>query len=240
MEDEPINQNYLIGCDTIENSPSYNLKESEKRQLERIEEELLKTGKGCPITQLYLQVGQTPARFEIIKTRLLYLKYILNQNQDSMLSKFFKIQMKSPSKGDWVSMCLDNLKDLQIESSFEDIEKMSCTQFKNLLKEKVKSAAFIYLIEKQLSKGGEIEYTELKMSDYLLPNNELSIEEKIQVFSIRNKMDKNIPANFCSSQKISSVSAERGRVYMYEKIYSENVKDIKAINERFQENMNSR
>ena len=110
--------------------------------------------------------------------------------------------MKSPSKGDWVSMCLDNLKDLQIESSFEDIEKMLCTQFKNILKEKVKSAAFIYIIEKQRSKGGEIEYTELKMSDYLLPNNELSIEEKIQVFSIRNKMDKNIPANFCSSQKI--------------------------------------
>ena len=25
MEDEPINQNYLIGCDTIENSPSFNL-----------------------------------------------------------------------------------------------------------------------------------------------------------------------------------------------------------------------
>ena len=26
MEDEPINQNYLIGCDTIENSPSRTLK----------------------------------------------------------------------------------------------------------------------------------------------------------------------------------------------------------------------
>ena len=25
MEDEPINQNYLIGCDTIENSPSLSL-----------------------------------------------------------------------------------------------------------------------------------------------------------------------------------------------------------------------
>ena len=23
MEDDPINQNYLIGCDTIENSPSF-------------------------------------------------------------------------------------------------------------------------------------------------------------------------------------------------------------------------
>ena len=127
-----LRSSLLFACKTY-----YNLKESEIRQLERFEEEflreLLKTGKGCPITQLYLEVGQTPARYDIIKTRLLYLKYILNQNQDSMLSKFFKIQMKSPSKGDWVSMCLDNLKDLQIESSFEDIEKMSCTQFKNIL-----------------------------------------------------------------------------------------------------------
>ena len=55
--------------------------------------------------------------------------------------------MKSPSKGDWVSMCLDNLKDLKIESSFEDIEKMSCTQFENILKKKAKSAAFRYLVE---------------------------------------------------------------------------------------------
>ena len=27
MEDEPINQNYLIGCDTIENLPSFVTKE---------------------------------------------------------------------------------------------------------------------------------------------------------------------------------------------------------------------
>ena len=94
------------------------------------------------------------------------------------------------------------------------------------------------------------------MSDYLLPNNELSIEEKIQVFSIRNKMDKNIPANFCSSQKIiicfcgnrenmehiykCKLLNEVEPSIKYEKIYSENIKEIKAINERFQENMNRR
>ena len=45
----------------------YNLKENELRQIERIEEgymrKILKTTKGCPITSLYLALGQTPARF---------------------------------------------------------------------------------------------------------------------------------------------------------------------------------
>jgi hypothetical protein len=47
----------------------YELKESEIRQLERIEEsymrQVLKTSRGCPITQMYLELGQIPARFQI-------------------------------------------------------------------------------------------------------------------------------------------------------------------------------
>ena len=45
----------------------YSLKETEYRQLERIEEEfrrkIFNTTKGCPITHLYLELGQIPARF---------------------------------------------------------------------------------------------------------------------------------------------------------------------------------
>ena len=52
----------------------YDLKESELRQIERIEEgylrQIFKTTKGCPITELYLSIGQHPARFEIQKMRL--------------------------------------------------------------------------------------------------------------------------------------------------------------------------
>jgi hypothetical protein len=48
---------------------NYNLKESELRQIERIEEgrlrKVFKTAKVCPVIQLYLEVGQFPARFEI-------------------------------------------------------------------------------------------------------------------------------------------------------------------------------
>ena len=51
----------------------YDMKEMELRQLERIEEgymrQVLNTTKGCPIIQIYLTMGVTPARFDIQKIR---------------------------------------------------------------------------------------------------------------------------------------------------------------------------
>ena len=76
----------------------YSLKETEYRQIERIEEEymrkIFKTTKGCPLTNLYLELGQIPARFAIIKMRLLYLKYILEQPNDSSIKKMLKLQFE--------------------------------------------------------------------------------------------------------------------------------------------------
>ena len=49
----------------------------------------------------------------------------------------------------------------------------------NILKKKIKEAAFKYLVSKQGKKGGEIKYKSLQMVDYLLPyNSELSNKEK--------------------------------------------------------------
>ena len=78
----------------------HNLKESEIRRIERIEEgfmrKILQTSRGCPIIQLYLEIGHSPARFEIQKMRLLYLKYILDEEEDSILKKFLNLQFKEP------------------------------------------------------------------------------------------------------------------------------------------------
>ena len=97
----------------------YDLKEKELRQIERIEEnflrKLLKTTKGCPITSLYLEIGQAPARFGIIKMRLLYLKYILEQPQESLLKKLFNLQISNPIKGDWPSTCDEDLRKSEIK-----------------------------------------------------------------------------------------------------------------------------
>ena len=73
----------LYGCESY-----YDLKETELRQFERIEEtymrKLLKAPRGCPIVQLYLELGEVPARFQIMKIRLMFLKYILDQENESI------------------------------------------------------------------------------------------------------------------------------------------------------------
>ena len=116
----------------------YNLKELEIRQIERIEEnfmrQLLKTTKGCPISQLYLELGQRPARFDIFKLQLFYLKYILNQEEKSMLFQFFKIQLENPTKGDWASSVLDTLQQLGIHLTLEEIKEMSNHRYTVLVK----------------------------------------------------------------------------------------------------------
>ena len=56
--------------------------------------------------------------------------------------------------------------------------------------------ALEYLQSKQGSKGQEINYKELEMADYLQPyNSKLSIEEKIRLFALRNRMTE-IPFNY--------------------------------------------
>ena len=178
----------------------YDLKESELRQIERIEEgyirQILKTTKGCPTSELYLSFGQIPARFEIQKMRLLFLKKILHEDEESLLKRFFYLQLESPTKGDWGSTCNKDLKELNISESLEEIKIMTNSKFKTLVKERVNHSAFEYLMNKQGSKGKPNRYTELSMAEYLLPTNEIiSISEKQEMFAVKNRM-KYIPANF--------------------------------------------
>ena len=250
-----LRSSILYACETY-----YNLKEGEIRQLERIEEqfmrELLKTSQGCPIVQLYLELGQTPARFEIIKIRLLFLKYILDQNPSSMIFKFFELQLESSSRGDWTTMCLENLRYLSINLSLEEIKKLSCNKFKSILKESIQKTALSYLIGKQGSKGGEIQYTELYMADYLLPiNSEMSREVKQEVFSMRNKMTR-IPANYSSStvthECVCGKQENMEHVYTciklnsdepeieYKSVYSNNNEMIRKVYRRFADNLKKR
>ena len=84
---------------------------------------MFETTRGCPIVQLYLEFSQYPARFEIMKIRLLFLKNILNEKEDSMLLNVVKLQLNQSSKGDWMSTCLKDFKALNIIESLEKNKK---------------------------------------------------------------------------------------------------------------------
>ena len=122
----------------------------------------------------------------------------MEDNQSFLLGKA-GLASPTSSKGDWAYMCLQNLKEFEIENSFDEIRYMPLSKFKNLVIRQVKKAALRYLTGKKRSKGGDIVYTKLQMAEYLLPSrSELSIETKQKIFEERNKMVK-IPTNFSSN-----------------------------------------
>ena len=173
----------------------YNLTENQLRRIEKIEEKYMRkifqTGRGCPNVQMYLEYGQWPARFELKKMRCLFLKKILKEKKSSQIYRFFELQLKNPIKGDWVSTCLNDLSELEIKETLEEINEMSAYRFKKLLKSKIEIKALEYLQRKRGSKGKEIRYTKLEMSEYLLPfNSKLNIEKKRRLFEIKNRMYK--------------------------------------------------
>ena len=78
---------------------------------------------------------------------------------------------------------------MNIELTWNEIRTMSKESFRKLLKSKISEISLKYLLNKRSSKGKEIQYARLEMADYLMPyNKKLSIEEKRQLFSIRNRM----------------------------------------------------
>jgi hypothetical protein len=237
----------------------YDLKETQLRALERIEEKsfrrLLKTSKGCPLAQLYLEIGHKPARFEVFCMHLLFLKNILHE-ADSRINTFIQLQLEYPTRGDWVSSCLTDLEYLNIKMSLEEIKKISFKKFKDILKKSINKKALEYLLQKRGSKGNEIEYSCIKMAEYLLPNDEeLSISDQRYIFSIRNRMvpiSENFPnaktEDICSCGQVESMR----HIYLctnlniesvkisYEKIFDDNIRSQKQVYNRFKQNFETR
>ena len=74
--------------------------------LEKEDEKFMRIILDCPsktpIHLMYLELGWLPLRFFIQSRRLNFLKYILNQNETSIVKQVFNEQKLNPLKGDWV------------------------------------------------------------------------------------------------------------------------------------------
>ena len=70
------------------------LKRVDKNLLRRI----LGASKSTPIPALYLETGTVPVQYIIKGKCLLYPNYLLNQPENSLLSKMFYDQVQNPLK----------------------------------------------------------------------------------------------------------------------------------------------
>ena len=152
---------------------SYNLKNSEIESLEKCDEQLLRTMLEAPCTtpkeMLYLELGVTPIRYIVMSRRLVFYHYIINEDKDSLIYKFYKLQSEKPVKGDWCLTVMENLKTLKIEMTEDELRKISKYSFKKLVNNAIRKEAFAYLLElkNSHSKVLHIPYQKYEIQDYL-------------------------------------------------------------------------
>ena len=105
----------------------------------------------------------------MISRRINFLHWILCEDKNSLVSRFFQAQCSEPIKGDWVSAVKKDLEHVDIKLSFEEISNYSKKSFKTLVKDSVKKKAFQELVKRQKehSKGKEICYRDLGLQKYL-------------------------------------------------------------------------
>ena len=140
---------------------------------------------------LYLETGCMPIRFKVMKRRLIFLHYILNEKDDSLINRVFKAQEKNTSKNDWIVKVIEDMKDLEICLTLDQIEDAPIQQLNTLIDEAIKEKSFEYLKgEKNKNKEGKVSHIVFKshsIQEYL-KSKDASIDLKKFIFILRCRM----------------------------------------------------
>ena len=124
---------------------SYGLKDEEIEEIEKCDEQLLRIILECPSKtpkeMLYLELGIIPIRYIIMSRRMMFYHYILNEDKNSLIHKFYKIQFDKAARNDWCLTVKENLETLRINNTEEQIKKLSEESFKILVNSAIKKEA---------------------------------------------------------------------------------------------------
>ena len=189
----------LLSSILLNSESWYNLSDNEIQQLETVDNMLHRRILECPRSTktsiLHLELGTLPIRYLVKSCRLLFLQYLLKQEKESLMYKFFEAQSKWPQKGDWISMVKKDVNEIELNLTFDEISVMSDYSYNTKVKNAIRKTAFNWLITEKnkpssnggTSKGSELSYTKLKLQDYFLPNS-MTIKQCNLLFSLRAQM----------------------------------------------------
>ena len=116
----------------------YHVKEKHYWAIEAVEEsvlrKILQTKRSSPRHFLYLETGLVPARHQIHRQVINYLKYIIDQPNTSLLVRVFESMRNHPKKGDWASWALNLIEKYELNMTLEEIKETEGNIFKNMVK----------------------------------------------------------------------------------------------------------
>ena len=98
--------------------------------------------------------------------RVMFYHYILHEDKNSLIYRFYKSQCRKAVKGDWWCLrVVEDLETLKIDLSEEKIEKRSEYSFKKLVYAAIKKEAFKYLVKNSHTKVLHVPHDILEMQD---------------------------------------------------------------------------
>ena len=194
--------------------------------------------------------------------RIMFLQYLLKQDSDSLLHKFFQAQLTNPTKKDWCQVAKETVDELGLKLTLSQIKLTKEDKLKEIVKEACQKTALEYLNRK---KGGHskvlhLEHTTCEQQPYLKPN-QMTIKEAKFIFMLRTRM-LDVKINFrnkyadtnCPNCKDASDDQEHllhcseltdGRQLMddsikYENIYLSNLDNILKVSRIIEVNFHKR
>ena len=144
----------------------YGLDKTDIKRLEDLDLSLLRKFLNVPYTvpaeAVYLELGCLNIETILKARRLVYLHYLLKQEESSMVYKVFITQWKYPAtKNEWTEQVKIDLNDFGFSDDLSEIRTISANSFKNCVKKKAKEYAFYrYLQKTEVNQNLKICFTE--------------------------------------------------------------------------------
>jgi hypothetical protein len=169
-----LRQAMLLNGMLLNSEAWHSLSSNEIKIIESVDEHLLRGlvrgHSKTPLEFLYLEAGAVPIRFLISSRRMVYLKTILNRNDEELTKRIYNQQKLDPTSGDFYLLVKEDFNSINEVLDENEIKKVTEKVHKDSIKKKVKLAAFNYLTEIQQShsKVKDILYENLAVQKYMV------------------------------------------------------------------------
>ena len=118
-----------------------NLTNTDIKRLEILDNDLVrsiwKCAKHTSTPMMFLDLGIMQIKHIIMQRRLMYLFYLVNQEQESILYRCFLAQVNDSLPGDWFLHVKNDLSLLKIEMTFDHIRSFSKFTYKKYIQKKI-------------------------------------------------------------------------------------------------------
>ena len=132
---------------TLFNSEAWQgITDNEVEILEKADKALLRSlinaHSKMPVEALFLETGTIPIRYVLKSRRLCYLKVILQKDSEELVSEIFNAQKADPYEGDYCLLIEKDMKDINMQTSDDEIKSTKEDKYKSKVKTQVKQAVF--------------------------------------------------------------------------------------------------